>query len=194
MLARKIMKITISALLLNLILSSVSSAITEEHTFTATVSSVRLSSELIENGKTHDDTASAQVKAVIFEKPLIVSDIRTAAEHKNPDINSIINYYKAILSDPAPEVLKLWHPDSRKEKEKEISNETLEKMKDHLGENPNMCILGVIYQDHTSSVLLKMGSFVVGFNLREQEGDLLLTDHPSNDLELAIIEASFNKN
>jgi hypothetical protein len=193
-LARKIMKFTIPALLLSLILSSVSSAITEKHTFTAPVSSVRLSSELIENGKSRDDTASAQVKAVIFEEPLIIPDFRKAGEHKNPEVNSIINYHKAMLSETAPEVLNLWHPDSRKEKEKQITNVALEQMKDYLREDPQICILGVIYQDHTSSVLLKMGSFVAGFNLRKQDEDLLLTDHPSNDLELAIIEASFSKN
>ena len=189
------MKVTISALLLNLILSSVSSAITEEHTFTAHVSSVRLSSELIENGKSRDDTASAVVKAVIFEEPLIIPDFRKASEHKNPEINSIIKYHKAMLSEPATEILNLWHPDSKQEKEKLISDTTiLEQMKDYYRVNPQISILGVIYQDETSSVLVDMGSFVVGFNLRKQNEDLLLTDYPSNDLELAIIEASFNKN
>lgn len=186
------MKITISALLLNLILSSVSSAITEEHTFNAPVSSVRLSSELIENGISRDGTASAQVEAVIFEEPLIIPDFRKAGEHKNPEVNSIINYHKAMLSETAQEVLNLWHPDSRKEKEKQISDATLEQMKDYLREDPQIYILGVIYQKHTSSVLIKMGSSVVGFNLREKEGNLLLTDHPSDDLELAIIEASLS--
>jgi hypothetical protein len=188
------MKITISALLLSLILSSISSAITEERTFTATVSSVRLSSELIKIGKSRDDTAKATVKAVIFEEPLIIPDFRKAGEHKYPEVNSIINYHKAMLSDPALEILNLWHPDSRKEKEKQISDATVEQMKDYFRENPKMCILGVIYQKHTSSVLLEMGDFVVGLNLRKQDGNLLLTDHPSNDLELAIIEASFSKN
>ena len=167
----------------------------EDHTFTAIVSDVRLSSILVEDGKSRDDTVSVHVKAVIFEEPLIIADVRVATQNANLEVNSIINYYKTLMSKPASEVLQLWHADDRKAKEHEISDETLKHMRGYFEKNPTLSVLGVIYQDSTSSVLVEMGDFVVGFNLRESEGKLLLTDHPSNDLELAIIEASFkNKN
>ena len=188
------MKLTIAVLSLNILLSSFILAVPIEHTFTALVSDVRLAAQLTEEGKGLDDTVTVHAEAVIFEEPLVITDVRLATRHSNPEVNAIINYHKTLCSEPlASDLLQFWIPDEREGKEVMMDNESLQFVHDYFAKNPSLRILGIIYQADTSSVLVEMSSFTKGCSLRENDGELLLTDHPSNDLELAIIEASFQK-
>ena len=54
-------------------------------------------------------------------------------------------------------------------------------------------LLYVGLQVRQNTVLLKRSNSVMGINLVRAEDRFFLTDHPSDDLEIAIVEASLNK-
>lgn len=186
------MKIIVPALLIFVLQASFAIDSFESHDFTATVSKVRLSSQLVADGKDREALVTVSTQAVIFESPLIITDFRLAPKHTDPFVNRVLQYHQAIVSQTSTELAQFWHPDERATKLKMMSDPaTFNSIKEYYSTNPRLIILGVIDQGTTASILIDMGGFVIGLNIIESDGDLLLTDFPADDLELAIIEASF---
>jgi len=167
----------------------------EENEFSAKVSDVRLSSHLVEKGKTHDSTVSVKAKSVIYEPFLIIPDVSQFHRSDNKEVNIILEYFSSIIRMSPEEVLLKWHPAERDAKKSLIGTpEIFEQMKRYYTDNPKIEIAGVIYQAESASVLVTLRGFTAGHTLREHEGKLYLSDRPSNDLDLAIIEASYTRN
>ena len=164
------------------------------HAFTAQVSKVRLSSQLIESGKSRTSSTTINVKSIIYNPPLNVPNVVESKGHENPEISILISYYASIITESGNEILEYWHPAEREGKKALIGNaDVLARMKKHFSANPSLEIVGVVYQKESASVLISLGGFVVGNTLRQDGDKLYLSDKPSDDLELAIIEASFDQ-
>ena len=165
--------------------------------FTAKVSDVRLQGTLQEQGKGLDDTVSVKVPSIIFRKPIKIADVRKAQRYQVPEIDTLISCLKANIDGSAQDIAAFWAPSEKKEKLADMSDpEILNKTHSYYREYPGLIILGIIYQDKTMSVLTKETDPnpllpALGITLTKIDGKLYLTNHPSNDLELAIIEASF---
>lgn len=164
----------------------------EPHEFTAKVSSVRLNTQLISQGKNQDDHVSVHVSSIILNKPLQITDVRNAKPHSLSEINTIISYTKANTEGSAEDILSYWSPGERAEKSKLLSDPKIfNKNREYHQKHPGLVVIGLIFQADTTSVLVERHGSVLGVTLREGGGKYYLTDNPSNDLELAIIEASF---
>ncbi len=165
-----------------------------EHEFRAAVSAVRLNSELIAHGKKHGDDVTLTLPAIFFEPPLVILDVRKFQLHTRDEVNLVVAYTRANLEGRAPDILAFWAPDEREDKSELLEDpEIFKKNREyHLG-NPGLTILGMVFQDSTVTVLLKRSNRVVGINLVRAEDRFFLTDHPNDDLEIAIVEASLNK-
>ena len=77
----------------------------QDKTFTALVGNVRLQSELIAQGKTNGDQVSATVPAVIFNKPIVINDVRTVNKSYGPEIAILIKFLKANMEGTKEEVI-----------------------------------------------------------------------------------------
>lgn len=160
--------------------------------FTATVSNVRLNSRLIEQGKKGKDTVSIIVPAVIFAQPLEIKDVRKADKHSIQEVDTLIRYTKANIEGSAEEILSFWLPEERAEKSTIVNNlKMFQANRDYHMKKPGLSVIGLVFQEQTTSILLKRGPRVMGVTLAKKDGRFYLTDHPSNELDLAIIEASF---
>lgn len=167
--------------------------------FTAKVSDVRLQATLLEKGKSLDDSVSVKVPAIIFNKPIKIVDVRKAQRYHVIEIDTLISYLKANIEGSAVDMASFWAPNERKEQLADMSDpEMFKKNRSYRQEYPGLTILGIIYQDKTMSVLTRETDPnpifpTLGITFIKIDGKLYLTNHPSNDLELAIIEASFKK-
>jgi hypothetical protein len=165
--------------------------------FTAAVSDVRLQGTLQEQGKKLDDIISVKVPAIIFNKPIKITDVRKAKRYQVPEIDILISYLKANIDGSAQDMAAFWAPSEQKEMLEDMSNpEMFKKNRSYRQEYPGLTILGIIYQDKTMSVLTRETDPnpilpAIGITMIRIDGKLYLTNHPNNDLELAIIEASF---
>ncbi|MCH7928269.1 MAG: hypothetical protein IID03_09870 [Candidatus Dadabacteria bacterium] len=66
-----------------------------------------------------------------------------------------------------------------------------EQNREFFKQNPGVTIIGLIKQKSTRSIPVNENFVVFGINLKQSEGKLYFTNTPDNDLELAIVEASF---
>ena len=165
---------------------------TQPHAFTARVSKVRVNSYLIAQGKKQDDKVSVSVPSILFTPALKIEDVRTSSTNTIPEINTLISYMKANIDGSEQEYLSFWYPTERPAKAKLISNpKVLQANRDYLRKSPGLTIVGIVFQEKTTSILLKSGQWVHGVTLVKEDSKYFMTDNPSNDLELAIIEASF---
>jgi len=164
----------------------------KDKTFTARVGNVRLQSELIAQGKTNGDQVSATVPAVIFNKQIVINDVRTVNKSYGPEIDILIKYLKANMEGTKEEVISFWHPSDRQEITEMVSDpQVFEQNKEFFKQNPGITIIGLIKQKSTRSILVNKNFMTFGINLKQSEGKLYFTNTPDNDLELAIVEASF---
>lgn len=165
----------------------------EKVDFSAKVENVRLQTELIEQGKTYDSIVTVTVLAEKFEKPLVIKDVRTEGKHKIPEIDKIIKYHKAMSEGNPKKISEFWHPDERPGTLELINDpEVLSNMKAQINADPSLKVLSVIYQNGSSSVLVPLyPEIVIGYSLRKYKDKLYLSNKPSDDLELAIVEASY---
>lgn len=162
-----------------------------EHMFTTKVAAVRLSGHLLAQGKSMEESVSVKVPAIIFKNPLYIKDVRQAGKHPHPEVDKIIQYYKTNIEGDAASILSFWLPGERQEKGELVNDpEILAQTKKHFAQRPYLTIIGIIFQKETSSVLIKRHTNVRGISLRKAGTDYYLTDIPTDDLELAIIEAS----
>ncbi len=176
------------------ILYSCGNAKLKEHSFTAKVSSVRLSSILINQGNSRDSNVAVQVPARMFKEVLEIENFNNAENQGIPEIDRLIEYHKTMSNGTPEQVLDFWLPNEREQKAKTIHNpEMFTQVQAYFSENPRITIHGIIYQNESSSVLLDLGGYVTGHTFRNLNDHYYLSDNPTDDLELAIIEASFVK-
>jgi len=163
--------------------------------FTAKVANVRLSARLATQGKKQDDTVAVTVPAIIFAKPIEIADARSVNKHAIPEVDTLIQYTKANIHGSAEEILSFWLPEERAGKSALLSQPKIfQANRDYHMKSPGLSIIGLVFQSQTTSVLIKRSAGVVGVTLARKDSRFYLTDHPSNDLELAIIESSFTSN
>lgn len=161
-------------------------------TFTAKVSNVRLSGHLTAQGKMHADMVSVRTPAILFAQPIEIVDVRTASASAIPEVDALVRYLKTNIKGDAQDILSFWLPEERAEKSKQLSQPQLfQANRAYLTKNPGLSVVGLVFQDQTVSVLIRRHKSVIGMIFAKKDGQLFVTDHTSNDLELAIIEASF---
>ena len=164
----------------------------QDKTFTALVANVRLLAELTAQGKKYSDKVSVTVPSVIFDKPIVIDDVRTVNKSYGPEIDILIKFLKANMEGTKEEVISFWHPSDKQEITQMVSDpQMFEENRVYFKQNPGVTIIGLIKQKSTRSILVNKDFMVFGINLKQSEGKLYFTNAPDNDLELAIIEASF---
>lgn len=165
--------------------------------FSSKVSAGRFSAILMEQGKKPDDIVSVKVPAIIFRNPIKIADVRKTKSFHIPEIDTLISYTKANISGSAREMAAFWAPSERKEQLEDMTNpEMFNKNRAYHQEYPGLIILGIIFQNKTTSVLIRAPYAdslfpITAFTFINVDGKVYLTNYPSNDSELAIIEASF---
>lgn len=160
--------------------------------FVAKVSDVRLSSTLLSQGKTNDDIIIATVPSIMFNPILEFKDVRDGSSHTIPEISILLHYHKKLIEGSVNEILGFWLKKERNPKKELLSNpERMNQARDYYLNNPGLKVIGIVYQKKTSSVLIDIGELILGYSFKVKNGKYYLTDNPTNDLELAIIEASF---
>lgn len=164
----------------------------EMQEFRATVSSVRLSRDLVERGKSLEEEVAVTVPAILFPEPLVIPDVRTAKPHEMAEVNTLVAYTRANMGNSVDAILAFWAAEEREEKARLLADsEILKANRDYHQRDPGLEIVGVVFQESSTSVLLRRFQRVIGATVKEIEGKLYLTDMPHDDVELAIIEASF---
>ena len=164
-------------------------------TFTAKVVNIRLNAKLATPDKKPDGTVDVTVPAVIFTKPVEIADVRSINMHAIPELDTIIQYTKANIQGSEKEILSFWLPDERAGKSALLGQAKIfQANRDFHTKYPGLGVIGLVFQSQTSSVLIRRAGRVMAVSLNKKDGQLYLTDHPSNDLELAVIEASFISN
>ena len=161
--------------------------------FTEKVRNVRLQSQLIESGKSNDDSVTVTVSALLYLEPIAIEDVRKAAALDLPaEVAFLVDYTKANLEGSPEEIVAYWAPSMREEKMKMIGK-YYEKNREAMAAHPGLKIVAIVRHGEDSlSVINKLSEkLVVGVTMIKEDGRLFLTDKPKNDLELAIIEASF---
>jgi hypothetical protein len=165
--------------------------------FTARVADVRLNGDLVKQGKSLDGDVTVNVRAVLFEKPIRIADARKAEPTGIPLVDALVSYVRVNLEGSAREMAAFWVPAERKEQLEDMTNPVLfERNRSYLRDHPGLVVVGMIFQKDTTSVLVEHGDpipglAVLGVSFADVGGKPLLTNHPSDDLELAIVEASF---
>lgn len=164
----------------------------QPHKYTAKVSTIRLNSLLLDKGKKQDDVVEVNVASIIFDPPLEIKDARKAPRHSIHEINTLVDYTIANIEGSVKDLISFWVQEERAEKKKVMGNPKMFKAnRNYHKKNPGLNIVGIIYQKETLSILLKRHRSVTGVTFRKSGKKYYLTDKPTDDLELAIIEASF---
>lgn len=162
--------------------------------FNAKVSEIRLNAELLANGKKNDEIVSVKLKAIIFKNPMIIK-INNNQKNQYEEINFYIEYIRKNIDGSAKDISSYWSENEKVKKFKLISNpQMLEMNRNYFKNNSELKIVGIVFQQNTLAILIKIDNFVQATNMKKEKGKLVLTDYPDNDLEIAIVEASFNFN
>ncbi len=165
-----------------------------QHEFTAKVSNVRLQSQLIESGKSNEDFVTVKVSAILYPEPIVILDVRKATTLNLPEeVKFLVGYTKVNIEGSPEEIAAYWAPSIREDKMKMI-RKYYEKNREIMAKHPGLTILATVrHGDDSISVINQLSEkIVIGVTIIEKDGRLFLTDKPKNDLELAIIEASFH--
>jgi hypothetical protein len=135
---------------------------------------------------------TVEVSAILFKKPLIISDVRKAAKTKNEEINFLIDYWRVNIDGAPEDIVSFWLPEERAEKLALFKNaEAFSKNREYARENPGLQILGIIYQKTTISVLTPFTDVMaLGITMKKIGNKYFLTDNPTNPLELRIVEVA----
>jgi hypothetical protein len=135
------------------------------------------------------------VPTIFFDPPIDIKDARDKFQHDIPEINALVHYTAINIDGSLEEVAPLWDPKERADKIKFMSDpEIFKANQNYFKKYPGLNIIGIIYQQETSSILVNMRGSVMGVNFRKVGDQYFITDKPDDDLELAIIEASYNVN
>ena len=163
----------------------------EEKTFTTQVMNVRLQGDLIEQGKDDEDDVSTTAKVCIFPSSLVIKDVRHEDASHGKEIDFLIKYLKANLEGTADDILSFWSEDSKVDVAETVNNpQFFARNRAMMLQNPGLEVVGFVDQGDTISVLRRFSPmFLMGVNLRKDGDQLHLTNYPSDDMSLAIIEA-----
>ena len=163
----------------------------KSESFQALVKNVRLQSELIKQGKSNTDEVSVEVPAILFDQPIEIADVRNTNESFGPEIDFLVAYTKANIEGSKSDILSYWHASAKGGIRQMLENaELFEKNQAYMARNPGLVVVGLVKHKDSISVLQSRGS-VLGITLKEENGKLYLVEKPKDDLELAIVEASF---
>lgn len=161
------------------------------HTFQAEVKKVRLQSQLLKQGKKNTDKVSVQVPAILFDQPIRIADVRNVDESFSPEIDFFAAYIKANIEGSKSDILSYWHASAKGHIQEMLNNDELfRRNQAYTARNPGLVAYGLIRQKDTIA-LLQGRTAVFGITMKEENGKLFLVEKPKDDLELAIIEASF---
>lgn len=162
--------------------------------FTARVGNVRLQSLLVEQGKENEDTVDVQANVYMFEPSINIDDVRGAEASDIEEVDFLVEYTKANIEGDVAKIASFWAPDERSKIKEQLSDpEMLSRSMAYFEKYPGLNVVGIVDQGATKSILQRSLSMVFGANIKESGGQIYLTNKPANDLELAIIEASFVK-
>jgi len=164
-----------------------------QHTFKARVANVRLNALLVSQGKKPADEVSVSLPATIYAQPLQIPDVR-AVTAKNPsaEIETLIRYTRVNIAGGVQDILSFWAPEERPGKSRLLSRpEIFKANREYSIRNPGLSIIGMVFQSDTTTILLKKPWGVAGISFLRKDNRIFLTDRPGNDLELAIVEASY---
>ena len=167
-----------------------------DHEFKAKVDNVRLAGELMKQGKSKEDTVTATVPTLLFIPPKHIKDVRKSNEEFDDEVAFVIEYFKANVEGRKKDIYASLAPNYREEMKKLINDDSIFKRNtDFFKKNPGITIFGVVKQSDTVSVLVMQGNyiFVSAITILKIDGKLYITNKSPNDMELAIIEASFFK-
>ncbi len=152
---------------------------------------VRLQSELIKQGKKNTDKVSVKVPAILFDQPIEIADVRSINKSFGPEIDFLAAYFKANIEGSKDEILSFWHAGEKERIQEMLRNDDLFKRNQtYMARNPGLVVHGLVKQVDSISVL-QGKTAVIGIPMRKEDGRFYIIRKPSNDLELAIIEASF---
>ena len=116
----------------------------EVHSFTAKVGDVRLSGQLVRQGKKMDDKVTVTVRASLLNTPLVIADVRTAAPTGMEDIDFLVRYLKANITGTAQEMGGFWLPTERAAKSAMFSDSRMmEANRTYLSRQPGLTVLGL---------------------------------------------------
>lgn len=164
-------------------------SVPELKTFTAERRAVRLNGQLPQS---EEETVTVKAKAIVYNPPLVIPDFTQYKEPLDQAVQFIVDYHKAMVNSGPDDISVMWHSGERSAKKEFLQKKgVLAAMKKHYQSNKQLEIYGIAFQENTLSVLMKLGEYVVSYDILKENGVLKLTDNPDDDLEIAIIEASF---
>lgn len=160
--------------------------------FSAEVDEIRIPPEVDYESLKKKKKINVEVPAILFKKPIVIPDVRKAAKTQHEEINFLIDYTKANLVGTPEDIAAFWLPEERTEKLALFKDKDLfARNRELVQERPGLHVLGIIYQKTTVSVMtLHSEGMTFGINMKKVGSKFYLTDHPTNDLELAVIEAA----
>jgi len=161
----------------------------EKRTFTAKVADISLSA-FSEKGVT-DEEVSVTAPSIIFSNPLRIDDVRKVSLFGSPEIDTFVRFRKTLCEGSPDEIVSFWAPKERKGNLEIIyKSNNLDKVHNLCNANPQLTIIGLIFQKDTTAILLKCNTkadFVCNMNLVKENERFFLTRFPSNKQDLAII-------
>ena len=160
--------------------------------FSAGVGEIRIPPEADYESLKKKKQIDVKVPAILFKKPIIISDVRKAAKSAHDEINFLVEYTKVNLAGTPEDIAAFWVPEERAEKLALFKDkEVFARNRELVQESPGLHVLGIIYQKTTLSVLEPLSdTTAIGITMKKVGSKYYLTDHPTNDLELAVIEAA----
>jgi hypothetical protein len=156
------------------------------------VGDVRLQKLLLDQGKRNDDSVSVTLPAALFDPPIEIADVRNATADHREHIEFLVTYYKAVIEGSKEEIVEFWCPGSQT-KVKEMLNDPdlAERSREGVARNPDLVVVGLVKDSGLVSVLQKRSVGVWAVTMASNQGGICLVQNPPNDLDLAIVEASF---
>ena len=107
------------------------------------------------------------------------------------EIDFLVAYTKANIEGSKGDILSYWHASAKGSVQQMLENDELfKKNQAYMARNPGLVVVGLVKHKDSVSVLQGRRS-VLGITMKAEKGTLYLIEKPENDLELAIIEASF---
>lgn len=159
--------------------------------FSARVGDVRLSGAL---NQPLDQEVTVVAAADIFEGSLRIEDVRLPPALEYQELRRLVAYYQTLMHGSADDILAFWHPEERAQKAASVTDpQKLAATRKYYTTNPSLEIVGMLYQNGSTSVLMTMGSHVIGATLKPYQGQLYLSDQPADDVQLAVVEASLRR-
>jgi hypothetical protein len=185
------MKTIVPITVLVLLLSTVQAMPATVVRFSANVDQIRLPPGIDYETLKIKKRITVETPAILFKPPLVIPDVRKADKTQNEEINLLIDYVKINISGTAEQIASFWLPEERSEKLALFKDAAVfAKNREYSKENPGLCVLGIIYQKRTMSVLVSFTDVMaLGITMKKIGNRFFLTDHSTNDLDLAVVEA-----